>query len=385
MKYFKEGLNSDELKCEYRKLAKKYHPDLNNEDTTEIMKAINNEYDNYFTAIRYNEIGYNPDDIRESYERARKERETILVFLRRDKKEGGQNWFTNNRYGKIISDGSESWKGFHGGFSVIELTRTVEGERSFVDIMFGEYSNIKEQKARRIPMSITFPTYAEMYFGLKYGAFGDSEELTTVETAPVKVAHMDEYSNYIHIHHKIYGDMWIANQGRLSSSLLGPMLKYYRIAYMSCGNRIMECSLPNIGEYETIETVEADEFGFRAFQDCTKKEFEQYHDTELHGFHKAVGCKELRKNKYGEWDSLWWVEDPTVAYFARKGIVKFYQSEYNFKMRYGVFDMDNLKKNIHLITIEEAEIIQDFLDDLYKDFDDHVKSMVKKGKIKISI
>lgn len=385
MKYFKEGLTSEELKHEYKKLAKKYHPDLNSEDTTEIMKAINQEYDTYFTVIRYNEIGYNPDDIKASYERARKERETILVFLRRDKKEGGKNWFTNNRYGKVISDGSESWKDFHGGFSIVELTRTVEGERSFVDIMFGEYSNVKEQKARRIPISITCPTYAEMYFGLQYGAFGNSTDLTTIDTAPIKNARMDEYDNYIHIRHKIYGDIWTVKQGRMSSSLFGPVLKQHQMAYMTCGNHIMECTLPNIGEYETIETVEADEFGFRAFQDCTKKEFEQYHDTEFHKFHKAVGCKEITRNKYGEWDSLWWVDDPTVAYFARKGIVKFYQSAYNFKMRYGVFDMDVLKRNIHLITIEEAEQIQDFLDDLYKDFDDHVKAMIKKGKIKISI
>lgn len=386
MKYFKEGLSSEELKREYRKLAKQYHPDLNKQqDTTDIMKAINQEYDTYFTSIRYCEIGYNPDDIKASYERARKERETILVFLRRDKKEGGKNWFTNNRYGKIVSDDSESWKGFHGGFSVVELTRVVEGERSFVDIMFNEYSNVKEQKARRIPMNITFPSYAEMYFGLQYGAFGNSTDLTTTATAPIKNARMDEYDDYIHIRHKIYGDMWITNQGRITPSLFGPVTKQYRTGYMTCGNRIMECGVPNIGEYEVVEKVNADEFGFRAFQDCSKAEFEKYHDTEFHKFHKALGCKEITRNRYGEWDSLWWIDDPTVSYFARKGIVKFYQSEYNFKMRYGVFDMDSLKKNIHLITIEEAEIIQDFLDDLYRDFDDHVKAMIKKGKIKINI
>lgn len=46
IKYF-EGVNSlEELKQVYRKLSKKYHPDLNHDkDTTDIMKAINVEYE----------------------------------------------------------------------------------------------------------------------------------------------------------------------------------------------------------------------------------------------------------------------------------------------------------------------------------------------------
>src|SRR5690606_2889964 len=36
----------------YRKLAKKYHPDLNENDTTKIMSDINNEYDYLFSRLK---------------------------------------------------------------------------------------------------------------------------------------------------------------------------------------------------------------------------------------------------------------------------------------------------------------------------------------------
>ncbi len=38
----------DELKKEYRNLAKKYHPDISGTDTTDTMKAINAEYEKLF-------------------------------------------------------------------------------------------------------------------------------------------------------------------------------------------------------------------------------------------------------------------------------------------------------------------------------------------------
>lgn len=53
MKYFTNVKTLEDLKKEYKRLAKKYHPDLNHdEDTTEIMKAINNEYDALFERVK---------------------------------------------------------------------------------------------------------------------------------------------------------------------------------------------------------------------------------------------------------------------------------------------------------------------------------------------
>lgn len=50
--YFEDCTTAEELKKEYRKLAQQYHPDLNEEDTTEIMQAINNEYEVMFEQLK---------------------------------------------------------------------------------------------------------------------------------------------------------------------------------------------------------------------------------------------------------------------------------------------------------------------------------------------
>lgn len=60
MKYFKNVTCIEELKKQYRNLAKQYHPDMNKDtDTTEAMKAINAEYEQLFA--KYKDIHKNAD------------------------------------------------------------------------------------------------------------------------------------------------------------------------------------------------------------------------------------------------------------------------------------------------------------------------------------
>lgn len=60
MKYFKNVTCIEELKKQYRNLAKQYHPDMNKDtDTTEAMKAINAEYEQLFA--KYKDIHMNAD------------------------------------------------------------------------------------------------------------------------------------------------------------------------------------------------------------------------------------------------------------------------------------------------------------------------------------
>lgn len=53
MKWFKPGLTEEELKKEYKKLAREHHPDVNpdNPDAEENFKEIATEYASYFTEI----------------------------------------------------------------------------------------------------------------------------------------------------------------------------------------------------------------------------------------------------------------------------------------------------------------------------------------------
>lgn len=59
MKYFTNIKSVEELKKQYKTLCKKYHPDLNEEDTNEIMKEINAEYARLFE--QYKNIHENSD------------------------------------------------------------------------------------------------------------------------------------------------------------------------------------------------------------------------------------------------------------------------------------------------------------------------------------
>lgn len=59
MKYFKNINCVEQLKKQYKTLCKKYHPDLNTEDTTSIMQEINAEYSTLFE--RYKNIHENAE------------------------------------------------------------------------------------------------------------------------------------------------------------------------------------------------------------------------------------------------------------------------------------------------------------------------------------
>ena len=53
MNYFKNVTSLNDLKKEYRKLAKKYHPDCNSTDTNQIMKDINRQYKLLFEQLKH--------------------------------------------------------------------------------------------------------------------------------------------------------------------------------------------------------------------------------------------------------------------------------------------------------------------------------------------
>ena len=378
MKWFKPGLTKEQLNTEYRRLAKLWHPDLHPdiaEDANKNMADINNEYDKYYLTASYIETGYNAEDIRKTYTEARKEREIILAFLRRDKKVG-KGFFTFNRYGKVISDESSDWDTFHGGFSLCRLTKTTYYKNDFWN---SSYDSYKDQVVSKIPAKITFPNYAEMYFGLQYGEFeSESTALVNPQERGEK-ARMSYYFTYDHIYSKQYGDVWLSTESFRVGGYWASHIITRRYAYLRVGDQIMRCGFDlDPKYYEVIESIKGLDFGYIAFQDCTRDEFIKWHDVFYHPqFVEAMNCERVLG------DDLYWIDDPVVAHYARTGILEFYQSKVNFKMRYGYFNIDLLDSHIHELSIDDAEIIQDFLDKLNGSFEEAVKGMIKKGRIKI--
>ena len=89
MVWFKPGLDREQLKKEYRSLAKKYHPDLSKDpNAEEKMKEINEQFDDYFT--RQAEFEYGWASQAAEREKSKKVRATVLVYLLRDKYNEGR-------------------------------------------------------------------------------------------------------------------------------------------------------------------------------------------------------------------------------------------------------------------------------------------------------
>lgn len=54
LKWFKNCKTIEDAKELYKKLCREYHPDLNENDTTETMKSINNEFETVFKILKNN-------------------------------------------------------------------------------------------------------------------------------------------------------------------------------------------------------------------------------------------------------------------------------------------------------------------------------------------
>ena len=79
MKYFKNVNCVEQLKKQYKTLCKKYHPDLNVEDTNDIMKEINAEYSTLFE--RYKNIHENKDGETYTAKESTKEQSTDFINI----------------------------------------------------------------------------------------------------------------------------------------------------------------------------------------------------------------------------------------------------------------------------------------------------------------
>lgn len=362
MSYFKAGLTKEELIKEYKALAKKYHPDLNPGDSSaeETMKAINAEYDEYFVRIQKNAIGVDWDDLMHQYKYAESSREAILLFLRYDKMDNG-GWFTTRRgtWGypeKLKSNDDMSWARFRGGFKLVE-----EGHYD------GEHDCFRLSP---VPARIECPTIQDMYFAMKgqsnNAQWGSIQDPNAPSTQPAYVSEMGVYD---HIRTKRFGEMWISRHNE-------------KVAFMKVNGLVMSTFIPKyvLNESETIGSFSGTDLGYMQYQGITCQEFCRTHDVNYAPMYSDVVGSCLMKGQ-----DFYWIDDPVVSYFARRGVLKFYEAGTNFRKRWGTFDKVVLERHLHEMTVEDAEQIQDFLDDLNEEFEEYIKSLIKRGKIRVNI
>lgn len=81
LKWFKDCTNIEEAKELYKKLCREYHPDLNENDTTETMKSINNEFETIFKTLKNKHRADNTDTTADSRENGAETTETPAEFM----------------------------------------------------------------------------------------------------------------------------------------------------------------------------------------------------------------------------------------------------------------------------------------------------------------
>lgn len=367
MIWFKDDLNEDELKKEYRRLAKKYHPDLcKDPDAEEKMKEINEQFDNYYVNQRIREFSW--VDTYKAKRNAQKIRRTLLVWLRRDKENPGKFFaFVEERWAgfwfwdqgikiKGVTNDSKDWDGFRGGLAYCG---------------YGDEDDDGCVSLSKLPAKITPASVEEVYFYIR-DHFGDSrytsycevecrfgtfiaEELDHGYLFYVK-AELPE--KFLHIGNVDDNDAAMYAARSINTVYVDSRwIKEAKIGYQEYGNS----------------------FAYRLFQDCSEYEFKKWHDVNVTPqYAELVGVKQVK-------DDFWFIPDPVVSFFARKGIIKIFHAKQNFRIRFGYFDEYKLKTNLHLMSVEDAEAIQDYLDQINQEFDKYVLSLIKKGKIKIKL
>lgn len=374
MKWFNGKYSSKEdLTKEYKKLARKWHPDVcKDRHAVEVMQQINAEYDEIFSNIQLGITGYDADEIKKSYDEAKSMREMVFIYMRKDKLNEGK-WFGMTKYGKVISDDSNEWKSFKGGFALVglKISRTLKPDYGMFWTSTDRWHHeLLDEHVKKLNAKIEVPTYADLYFAMNNDVMNSDSTDISIKDSKISNAEISKYVTMYRVKNKYIGEAWI-------------MRDYHKIhAFMKVNGIVMRCNVPILASSDTevIEIVDSEDFGMKAFQDCSIEEFRQYHDTVFSKYHGTMDCQKIRSNQ-----DLYFIDDPMVAYFARKGLVEFYQSKRNYQLRYGIFNMDKLLENIHMLTIDDAEHIQDYLDELNTSFNDHVKGMIRKGKIKVII
>lgn len=329
MAYFK-ATSLEELKKEYRVLAKKYHPDLGGDTAT--MQAINAEYDKH-----YDEISSGNTQKFSFWNTAKDSREFIVFMVKTETGHlvgytpSGYDFWGIHGYQTIIPDNCPN---LHPGFAVMK--RTMD---SGLDIV----------KATGYNIQVDCPTIQELS-----------------ATIPTDIA-------WWHIEDKEYAE--INNQyGHFFVNL-----KEQKIVAKYNGD-VFTMDYPR-GKFPPVRNARATmsmlDVHFLAYQDCTYDEFTRYHDVNYrHQFHDAMSMRPA-KNFVSQ--------SPAVAYLVKKKAITIYESSMDFRCRYGTFNAKALIPILKNISIDDVEEAQDYLDKINSEFDEKVKNKIKKGKLKVVI
>lgn len=351
MKYFKEGLTKDELKKAYRQLVKEYHPDLHHgeEDKyNEIMKELNDEYDKYYTSV--NSSVFSPYDYWKSYQDAKRSRERIILFMFRNKRKDeyhdydfyGTKGVTG--YDTIYYNYGETWNGFRTGLAYVEVI-----EEDFMSA-----------KVAKLPASFEMPTYrdlVQLHIGDLKGYYTDFDWT------------FRQHGEVVHFNTQ-FGEFVAEDFDNIRFGCKLIVKMNGRPSYVKVNKNFL-------GPIEIIQRTTLADIIFEEFTGYTFEEFKERYDVDYNPqFTHAVQMQKTDGS---------FSQSPTVGYFARKGIINIYQSRMNHKLKYGTFNLGALTRSLDHLDMEDIDEVQDYLDEINKDFDESIRRMIKKGKIRVNV
>ena len=334
MSYFKPGLTKKELTEEYRRLAKLYHPDVCKDvNATEIMAEINAEYDECYKQMHYIETKEHPDWYRSRYKSRR-------LDIRLGLFEYSENYqaYVLNTYNHYYAN--ITYPDFNGGFALYVPTNSLHG-------------------LELLDIPLTCPTYAEMYFSI------DGVETTSLVSTnqPTKSAWVVDWLDYRRVEYAKDKFIWVHGVTDCT-------------AYLANNGVVTSCPVKFNRQWKIHEMCKGTDFGFKAFFGMSRLEFESSFDVDFNPpFMSEMGMIKTPMS------DLYWIDNPMIWHFTRLGIIQFYHSKKNFRVRIGTFVRKTLQVHLHDISIDELDEIQSFFDDLYSDYMDTVRSMCKKRKI----
>lgn len=345
MAYFPAGLDKTELKSKYRELARQYHPDLHPEQTAEytvIMQQINQEYDNYFATIVV-PFTTTTNQYEQAKQEAKRYRERIILFMVRNKKMQERGHFIGFRMRTNFLGGTyieryystgDNWKNFRTGLALCEIAE----------------SDFEGGTVELIPAEFEMPNFKEMLSC--YSLWDVSccaatfHHITTQSGDYVTTTNPTEKTTTIMV--KVNGKIETVD---VKTSYLGPITEN--------------------------EVIRLDDLFFQEYTGYTFKEFVERYD---------VGYTPQYANLIGNVPIKdMYFDNPTISFCLRKGILRLYAAKSNYKMKYGTFEYRELVQYMPQLSMEDIDEIQDFLDKINQDYEEHVKNMIKKGKIRIVV